>query len=141
MKVLVINGANLNMLGAREPEIYGKQTLAEIRKEFTEYAEKMKVESEFFTSNSEGEIIDKIHSFYGDGLIINAGAYTHYSYAIRDALKILECPKVEVHISNVYQREEFRHKSVISPVCDGVIAGLGSHGYILALDYITRKKR
>lgn len=138
MNILVINGANLNMLGAREKEHYGTQTLAEVKKQIEAKAAELKVEVNFFTSNSEGEIIDKIQGFYGDGIIINAGAHSHYSYAIADALKILTCPKVEVHISNIFAREEFRRHSVISPVVNGCIAGLGSLGYDLALEYLVR---
>ena len=123
-KVLIINGPNLNLLGKRETEIYGKKTLKQIELECLEHFKDEKIELEFFQSNSESEIIDKIHiSQNFDGIIINAGAFTHTSIAIHDALKIIKVPKIEVHISNIYTREEFRKKSFISPVVDGIIAG------------------
>ena len=135
MKITVINGPNLNMLGKREPHIYGSETLEDINAKIRDYAAANGAEVEFFQSNCEGAVIDRIHSAKGacDGLIINAGAYTHYSYAIADALAMLDVPVIEVHISNVHKREEFRHKSVISPYVTGIIAGLGSAGYILAM--------
>lgn len=139
MKVLVINGPNLNMTGKREPDIYGSETLDDINARIKEYAEKKKCAVGFFQSNCEGAIIDAIQEFDGDGIILNAGAYTHYSYAISDALKMKKCKKIEVHMSNVFAREEFRHKSVLSPVVDGVICGFGKHSYILALDAILNK--
>jgi len=135
MNILVINGPNLNMLGKREPNIYGTQTLDEINRKIASYAKKIGVTVEFFQTNAEGEIIDKIQGCRScfDGIILNAGAFTHYSYAIRDAIPTAEVPVVEVHISNVHAREEFRHKSVISAVCKGVICGFGADSYILAL--------
>jgi 3-dehydroquinate dehydratase-2 len=137
MKIYVINGANLNLLGTREPEIYGTQTLADINKNI---AEKFPAcQFEFFQSNHEGAIIDKLHEVQtcANGVIINAGAYTHYSYAIRDAISAIGIPVIEVHISNIYAREEFRHKSVLSEVCKGVICGFGAAGYSMAIDYIV----
>ena len=134
-KILVLNGPNLDMLGLREPDVYGRQTLATINHGIASYAEGMKLECDFFQSNSEGALIDKIHEVREnyDGCILNAGAYTHYSYAIRDAIASVEKPFIEVHLSNVHAREEFRRHSVISPVCKGVIAGFGMHSYLLAV--------
>ena len=134
-KILIINGPNLNMLGLREPEIYGAETLADIEERCNAVAESLGLEVEFFQSNSEGEIIDRIHdALEMDGVIINAGGYTHSSVAIHDALKMLTgMPVIELHITNIYKREEFRHKSLISPVVTGVICGLGIKGYELAL--------
>lgn len=134
-RVLVINGPNLNLLGSREKNIYGEKTLAEIENMMKEEADKLGIEIFFFQSNHEGDIIDKIHDARGkfDYIIINPGAYTHYSIAIRDALKAVEIPSIEVHLSNIYGREEFRAKSVIAPVCTGQISGFGSTGYLLAL--------
>lgn len=139
MKFIVINGPNLNMLGVREPQTYGKNTLSDINKKISDRAERNGVLVEFFQSNSEGEIIDRIQSCRGnyDGIILNAGAFTHYSYAIRDAIPTAEIPVVEVHISNVLAREDFRHISVISAVCKGVICGFGMDSYLLALDALT----
>lgn len=138
MKILVINGPNLNMLGKRNPAHYGTQTLTDIEKMVTDYAREKGAEVECFQSACEGEIVNKLNQAYGkvDGVIINAGAYTHYSYAIRDALEILEVPKIEVHLSDIHAREEFRHISVIQPVCTKQIAGYGAKGYIMAVDEI-----
>lgn len=136
MKILVINGPNLNLLGVREPEIYGARTLDDINKDIAAKAEEIGLECEFFQSNSEGDLISAIHSVLGDefaGCVINAGAYTHYSYAIRDAIASVNKPFIEVHMSNVHSREEFRHTSVISAVCKGVIAGFGENSYHLAV--------
>lgn len=137
-KVLVINGPNLNMLGIRERDVYGVETLNDIEKKIACEAELYNVKVDFFQSNHEGCIIDRIHEARGnyDAIIINPGAFTHYSIAIRDAIKAVEIPTIEVHISNVYNREEFRSKSVIAPVCIGQIAGFGSIGYLLALKAI-----
>ena len=134
-RILIINGPNLNMLGKREPTVYGSKTLADINSNIQSYAQAMKISCVFFQSNHEGEIIDKIHSVLTDydGCIINAGAYTHYSYAIRDAVACIDKPFIEVHMSNVHSREEFRHKSVISEVCKGVIAGFGANSYLVAV--------
>lgn len=137
----MINGPNLDMLGKREPEIYGADTLESINAELTEYCKKIGVEPTFFQSNSEGTLIDYIHSARGnaDGIVLNAGAYTHYSIAIRDAISAAEVPCVEVHLSNVHKREEFRHKSVISAVCEGVICGFGKDVYRLAVSALANK--
>lgn len=139
-KIMVINGVNLNMLGVREPEIYGNQTLSDINEMIEKKAEELGVLAEFFQSNIEGEIVNAIHSCYknADGIIINPGAFTHYSYAIRDALASVGVPAVEVHLSNVYKREEFRHKSVTAPECTGQISGLGAKGYLLALEALCK---
>ena len=139
MNVLIINGPNLNMLGYRKPEIYGHTAYDDLQKTIEEYAGQRDVCTSFFQSNHEGDIIDRIHEacIRGcDGLIINAGAYAHYSYAIRDALEMCEFPKVEVHISNVMEREEFRHKLVLSEVCNQTIYGRGIEGYLLAIDFL-----
>jgi len=137
MKLLVINGPNLNFLGIREKGIYGSESYEGLIERLQEKAKQDGIELECFQDNGEGAIIDRIQKAYfdkTDGIIINPGAYAHYSIAIRDALASIEIPKIEVHISNVYQREEFRHKSVITPVCSGEILGLGLNGYFLAMD-------
>ena len=145
--ILIINGPNLNMLGIREPGIYGKQSLAGMEAELKERAEKLGVNLTFFQSNSESEIIDCIQQHYGqiDGLILNPAAFTHYSYAIRDALAAVDYPAIEVHISNIHKRETFRHTSVTAPVCLGQICGLGTGGYRYALeamvDHLHAQKR
>lgn len=135
MKILVMNGPNLNLLGEREPNIYGGDSLASINVELCFEAEKMGHELCFFQSNSEGELIDELHNSRLDcaGVILNAGAYTHYSYAIRDAISAIKIPVIEVHLSNVNSRDEFRKTSVIAPVCAGSIAGFGKYSYHLAL--------
>lgn len=135
MRVLVIHGPNLNMLGTREPEVYGKTGLDEINKRITALANDLKIEVKLFQSNSEGALIDAMQdaTSWADGIIINPGAYTHYSYAIRDALSGTGLPVIEVHLSNVYAREEFRKTSVIAPVAVGQIAGFGPESYLLAL--------
>ena len=135
-KILVINGPNLNLLGKREVEIYGKTSLKEIESETKEYAKNNDLEVEFKQSNEESEMINWIQSCMKnnyDGLLINAGAYTHTSIAIFDALKAIKIPIVEIHLSNIHKREEFRKKSYISEVADGVIFGFGSYSYILAV--------
>ncbi len=134
MKILIINGPNLNLLGTREPEIYGSETLCDINNKIKEQLSQNNAQCDFFQSNSEGAIIDRLHMSAKefDGIIINAGAYTHYSYAIRDAISSIGIPCIEVHMSNVFKREEFRHHSVISPVCAGTICGFGSDSYLLA---------
>lgn len=141
MKIFVINGPNLDMLGKREPEIYGADTLESINAELAEYCGKIGVQPEFYQSNSEGALIDFIHSARenADGIVLNAGAYTHYSIAIRDAISAAGVPCVEVHLSNVHKREEFRHKSVISAVCTGVICGFGKDVYRLAVSALAGK--
>lgn len=135
-RILIINGPNLNMLGIREPDVYGSKTLEDINANIKAYAEGMKLDCEFFQSNCEGDIISKIHTVLNefDGCIINAGAYTHYSYAIRDAISSVAKPFIEVHMSNVHSREEFRHNSVISAVCKGSIIGFGENSYLLAVN-------
>ena len=135
MKILVINGPNLNLLGEREPSVYGDESLTAINDGLEYEARNRNCDIEFFQSNSEGGIIDKLHAarLEYDGVILNAGAYTHYSYAIRDAIAAIKIPVVEVHLSNVNNRDEFRKTSVIAPVCSGTIAGFGKYGYTLAL--------
>ena len=135
-KILVINGPNLNMLGIREKSIYGNFTLDEIENEMREVANSRSCQIDFFQSNHEGDIVDAICQAYHDNfeaIIINAGAYTHTSIAIRDAISAVNIKTIEVHISNIYTREEFRHKSIIAPVCQGQICGFGKDSYILAL--------
>ena len=134
-KILVINGPNLNMLGTREPEIYGEDTLADVEQSCVELGEKLGIEVTFYQSNYEGEIINYVQEAKErfDGLVINPGGYTHTSVAIFDALNLLDIPKIEVHISNIHGREDFRKNSMISPIMDGVICGLGVKGYELAI--------
>lgn len=134
-KILILNGPNLNMLGVREPGIYGQFKLEEINKNILKEAKKLGCEVDFFQSNSEGELINKIQASYQkyNGIIINPAAYTHYSIAIRDALAAVKIPTVEVHLSNIHAREEFRKNSVIAPVAIGQISGFGWYSYILAL--------
>ncbi len=140
MKIMVINGPNLNMLGVREPGVYGESGYSELESYIESHAEGLGVEVVVMQSNSEGDIIDYIHYALGkyDAIVINPGAYTHYSYAIFDALKAVNLPTVEVHISNIHKREEFRHKSVTAPACIGQICGLGFMGYSLAMDYLIK---
>ena len=136
MRTLIIHGPNLNLTGKRETEIYGKSTLDDINRMIKDWADKNKVEVEIFQTNHEGEIIDKIHSAVGntDFIVINPGAFTHYSIAIRDAISAVEIPTVEVHLSNIQARESFRSKSVIAPVCRGQISGFGPKSYLIALE-------
>ena len=139
MKILIINGPNINFLGIREKGIYGNQDYNYLLEMIDKKAKETGDDIEVFQSNGEGEIIDRIQQAYHekkDAIIINPGAYTHYSYAIRDALASFECKKIEVHISNVHKREEFRHISVTAPVCDGQIVGMGLYGYIMAIDAV-----
>ena len=137
-KILILNGPNLNMLGVREPAVYGAQTLSDIEKTLRAEFEG-KAELEFLQSNSEGAIIDAIQFSEADGIALNAGAYTHYSYAIHDAIKSIAALVVEVHISNIYKREEFRHKSVIAAACTGSVCGFGADSYYLAITALLRK--
>lgn len=142
MKLLVINGPNLNFLGIREKGIYGTEDYQYLVTMLKNKAEAEGHDLDVFQSNCEGEIIDRIQAAYhekAEGIIINPGAFTHYSYAIRDALASIQVPIIEVHISNVHKREEFRHVSVTAPVCTGQIVGLGLKGYVLAMDYLTGK--
>lgn len=143
MKVLLINGPNLNLLGIREPEIYGKATLKEIEEKLKKYSEKLQINLEIYQSNHEGKIIDKIQESYSEieYLIINPGAFTHYSIGIRDAITAIGVKTIEVHLSNINGREEFRKKSVISDIAVGTITGFGSYGYFMALDYIKNESR
>lgn len=139
-KIIIINGPNLNLLGKREPSVYGNQSFEDF---FAVLQQELKgIELEYFQSNSEGEIINKLHEtdFSYDGIVLNAGAYTHTSLAIADAIAAIKTPVVEVHISNVFKREEFRHYSYLSPVCAGVIAGFGLNSYKLALQYLIERK-
>jgi len=141
MNILVINGPNLNMLGRREPAIYGSQTLADINNELI--AKFPSVTFSFFQSNHEGAIVDALQATVGkefDGVILNGGAFTHYSYAIRDAIAFLMIPVIEVHISNIHLREEFRRHSVTAPVCVAQLSGFGSEGYALAVQMLIETK-
>lgn len=139
MKILVLHGPNLNLLGTRELDVYGEETLDNINMKIVKEAQALGIETVIHQSNHEGEIIDSIHSAKSkyDAVIINPGAYTHYSIAIRDALKSVKIPTVEVHLSNIYSREEFRSKSVIAPVCVGQISGFGGNSYIAALHALS----
>ena len=139
-KIIILNGPNLNLLGEREKSQYGNITLEGIEKNCSEYALKNNIKLSIFQSNIEGELIEKIQTSRNnqDGLIINAGGYTHTSVAIHDALKILKIPIIELHISNIYNREEFRHKSLISKVAKGVICGFGIDGYTMSLNAINK---
>tara|TARA_Y100001970_G_C13825750_1_gene647176 strand:- start:56 stop:481 length:426 start_codon:yes stop_codon:yes gene_type:complete len=141
MKLLIIHGPNLNLLGQREPDIYGTQSLDDINQQISAHAESRNVHITFFQSNHEGELIERIQSAGEyDGLIINPAAFTHSSIAIRDALSSLSIPKVEVHLSNIYQRESFRHHSYSAAACNGQISGFGGHGYQLAIDAIIAQQ-
>ncbi len=136
MKVLVLNGINLNMFGKRDPTHYGTATLEQINTSLLELAKELRVEVECFQTNFEGEMVERIHKAHAESVgavLINAGAWTHYSYGIRDALAILKCPVVEVHMSNIHAREEFRHHSVLAQIALGQICGFGPDSYLLAL--------
>ena len=136
MKILTLHGINLNMFGKRDPAQYGTVTLAEIDAQLLALGRELGAEVECFQTNHEGEMAERIHRALGDGtaaVLINAGAWTHYSYGIRDALAVLKCPIIEVHMSNIHAREAFRHHSVIAPIAKGQIAGFGADSYLLAL--------
>jgi len=139
-KILVIHGPNLNLLGKRKPEVYGNMNLEKINEEIKKFAGKSGIEVEIMQSNEEGEIVDAIQKAEEySAIVINPGGYTHTSVAIRDAIEAVETRTVEVHLSNIYAREDFRHTSMSAPVCVGQISGLGWYGYILALEYLTKK--
>jgi 3-dehydroquinate dehydratase-2 len=139
-RVLVLHGPNLNLLGQREPEIYGRQTLAEIDAELSARAKELDLEIQCFQSNHEGELVDRIQEAMGQvgGILINPAGFTHSSVALRDALAAVSLPVIEVHLSNVHARESFRQHSYISPIALGVISGLGAHGYLLALEAMAQ---
>ena len=141
MEILVINGPNLNLLGMRRPDIYGCETLDDIMDELSAYIEKKGFTVSIFQSNHEGELIDRIQAAigYADGIIINPGAYTHYSYAIRDAIEAADIPTVEVHLSDIHAREPFRAVSVIEPVCIAQVSALGRQGYFVAADILFER--
>jgi 3-dehydroquinate dehydratase-2 len=140
MRILLMNGPNLNTLGTREPEIYGTATLADIVRDVTDQAASFGAEVRAFQANGEGQLIDWLQAEQGDaaGLILNAGALTHYGLSLRDAVAGSGLPTLEVHISNIWKREAFRHESLISPVAAGTIVGLGAQGYVLAVDALVR---
>ncbi|MBQ8375328.1 MAG: type II 3-dehydroquinate dehydratase [Clostridia bacterium] len=137
MKILVMNGVNLNLTGKREQSVYGRETLEEINARIAAYCKENGDDAEFFQSNYEGALVDKLHEAFlnrsADGIIFNAGAFTHYSYALRDAIAAIDLPVVEVHMSNVHAREEFRRTSVISEVCRGTVSGFGAGSYLAAI--------
>ena len=139
-KILILNGPNLNLLGTREKSVYGSETLADILADLQNYAQERGVEMRSFHSNSEGVLVDALHEArsWADGVVFNAGAYTHTSIALRDAIAGVGLPVVEVHLSNVHAREEFRHHSFLAPVCLGVIAGFGRWSYFLGVDALLR---
>lgn len=145
MKIKVINGPNLNMLGIREPDVYGTQSFEELCRQIRQYGTDRHHEITLFQSNSEGEIIDQLQQAYlvegCDGVIINPGAYTHYSYAIHDAIKALGINTVEVHLSPIHKREAFRKRSVIAPACIGQLSGFGETGYLLAIIALEKKTK
>lgn len=142
MKVLILNGPNLNLLGTRKPEIYGTTTLADIQEKLEQFALAHDLTLTFQQSNHEGDLVDAIQQAKGnyDYLVINAAAYTHTSIAIRDAIEAVEIPAIEVHLSNIHAREEFRHHSYLAPVCVGQICGFGQYSYLMALQYIIEKR-
>jgi 3-dehydroquinate dehydratase-2 len=137
MKLLVLNGVNLNLTGKREKSVYGSETLDEINAKIAAYCASQGDEVDFFQSNIEGELVNQLHTAFlnktYDAIVCNAGAFTHYSYALRDAIAAIDIPVVEVHMSNVHAREEFRKNSVLSPVCKGVVCGFGASSYVAAI--------
>ena len=139
-KIIILNGPNLNLLGEREKDQYGNITLKDIEKNCNDFSSQNNISLSFFQSNLEGELVEQIQASRNnqDGLIINAGGYTHTSVAIHDSLKILKIPIIELHISNIYNREEFRHKSLISKLAKGIICGFGSEGYIMAIKAMSK---
>ncbi len=139
MKILIVNGPNLDMTGKREP-IYGTRTLDEINRDLAAWGKTQGAQLDFYQSNSEGALIDTLHSTDADGIVLNAGAYTHYSYALADAIRCTRSPVVEVHMTNVAAREAFRHTSVIAPACLGTIAGFGEDSYKLAVRALLERK-
>ncbi|MGE4169244.1 MAG: type II 3-dehydroquinate dehydratase [Candidatus Margulisiibacteriota bacterium] len=141
MRILIIHGPNLNLVGKREPAVYGSTTLEDINATLMKFGQDNGLTLDIFQSNHEGELIDRIQAAPNqfDALVLNGGAFTHYSYALRDALAAIDLPKVEVHLSNIHAREEFRHKSVTAGVCQGQIAGFGVHSYLLALMYLKQR--
>ncbi|WP_233254193.1 type II 3-dehydroquinate dehydratase [Salipaludibacillus keqinensis] len=143
MNILILNGPNLNRLGQREPDVYGSNTLTDLEKGLKTFGNQHGVTIESKQSNWEGQIIDWLHEAEkkADGIVINPGAFTHYSYAIRDAVASIDIPVIEVHISNVHAREDFRKTSVIAPVCKGQISGFGFSGYEMAIDYFLRRHK
>ena len=140
-RILVLHGPNLNLLGTRQPEVYGSMALADVNAAIERHIDALDVELRTSQSNHEGELIDWLHDSRGwaDGVILNAGAYTHTSVALRDAIVAIELPVIEVHLSNVHGREAFRHKSLLAGVCLGQIAGFGWHSYVLAIDALLRR--
>lgn len=143
LRVLVMNGPNLNLLGIREPEVYGSLTLDEIEALVAQHAEDLGVQVAFFQSNHEGALIDRLHEAMGDvdGVVFNPGAYTHYSYAIRDAIAATSLPVVEVHLSDISAREDFRAVSVVEPVCIDQVSGLGAESYVVGLERLVARLR
>lgn len=141
MRIAVLNGPNLNLLGTREPALYGRETLADIERSLASVASELGAQVEFAQHNGEGDMIDAIHEWRGkvDGVIINAGAYTHTSLALRDALSAIAVPFVEVHLTNIYAREPERRHSMLAPAAVGMVSGLGAYGYELALRGLTRR--
>lgn len=139
-RIIVIHGPNINLTGEREASVYGKETFESINQQILEYAEQRSLVCDIYQSNIEGELINKIQEIRNDcdGIVINAGAFTHYSYALRDAIASVHIPCIEVHFSNIFGREDFRSKSVIAPVCAGTISGFGKHSYMLAIDGLTK---
>lgn len=140
MKILLINGANLNMLGIREPEKYGAKSLKEIENTVIARGKELGAEVDTYQSNIEGELVDKIQQAYGvyDGILINAGGYTHTSVVIRDAISAVKIPTIEIHMTNIHAREEFRHTSLLSGVCKAIVAGFGEESYLLALEGLVK---